>query len=166
MKLSKSMLAAGVVTTIAAASVVGIGAASAQSNSDDSIVDKIAAKFSLNRDEVQSVFDEKHEEIEAKRDEKQATRLQELVDNGTITAEQKTALQAKLDEMEAKRDALRDQDLSREEIRAQMETVSTEFEAWATEQGIDLKAIRPVGMSMGMHMGHGGHHGEMIDSEQ
>ena len=95
MKLSRSMLAAGVVTTIAAASVMGIGAASAQSSSGTSIVDRIATKFNLNRDEVQSVFDEKHEEMQAKRAEKQSTKLQELVDNGMLTADQKTALQAK-----------------------------------------------------------------------
>lgn len=165
MKLSKSMLAAGVVTTIAAASVVGIGAASAQSNSGDSIVDKIATKFSLNRDEVQSVFDEKHEEREAEHEQRQATRLQELVDNGTITAEQKTSLEAKHEEMEAKREAMRDQDLSRKEMRTQMETARTELEAWAKEQGIDLDAIRPEGMEMRMEHG-GGHHGEMNGTEQ
>lgn len=164
MKLSKSMLAAGVVTTIAVASVVGIGSASAHSNSGDSIVDKIATKFSLNRDEVQLVFDEKHEERHAEREERQETRLQELVDNGMITSEQKTALQAKYEEMQAKRQALHDQDLSHEEMRTQMEAARTEFEAWATEQGIDLEAIRPEGM--GMRMGHGRHHKDMKYSEQ
>jgi len=148
------MLAAGVVTTIAAASIVGIGAASAQSNSGNNIVDKIAAKFSLNRDEVQSVFDEQHDEKKAKHEQRQATRLQELVDNGAMTADQKTALEAKRTEMESKRDALKDQNLTREEIRTQMESTRIEFEAWAKDQGIDLSVIRPEdGMMKGHHDG-------------
>jgi len=158
MKISKSMLAAGVVTTITAASIMGIGAASAQSNSGNNIVDKIATKFSLNRDEVQSVFDEQHDEKKAKHEQRQATRLQELVDNGTITANQKTALEAKRTEMESKRDALKDQNLTREEIRTQMESTRIEFEAWAKDQGIDLGAIRPEGM------GRGGQHRGGMDN--
>lgn len=157
MKISKSVLAAGVFTTITAASIMGIGAASAQSNSGNNIVDKIATKFSLNRDEVQSVFDEQHDEKKAKHEQRQATRLQELVDNGAITADQKTALEAKRTEMESKRDALKDQNLTREEIRTQMESTRIEFEAWAKDQGIDLGAIRPEGMGRG-----GQHRGGMI----
>jgi len=152
------MLAAGVFTTITAASIMGIGAASAQSNSGNNIVDKIATKFSLNRDEVQSVFDEQHDEKKAKHEQRQATRLQELVDNGTITANQKTALEAKRTEMESKRDALKDQNLTREEIRTQMESTRIEFEAWAKDQGIDLGAIRPEGM------GRGGQHRGGMDN--
>ena len=158
MKLSRSMLAAGVVTTIAVASVVGIGAASAQTDTGTSIVDRIATRFNLNRDEVQTVFDEKHDEMEAEHEQRQAMRLQELVDNGTLTAEQKTALEAKHEEMETKREALKDQDLTREEVRTQMETARTEFEAWAKDQGIDLDAIRPAG-GMGMRHGRGGFEG-------
>ena len=164
MKISKSMLAGGIVTTITAASILGVGAVSAQSSSRDSIVDKIATKFPINRDELQSVFDEQHDEMEAKHEQRQATRLQELVDNGTITADQKTALQAKHEEMEAKRETLKDQNVTREEIHTQMETARTEFETWAKDQGIDLKAIRPEG---GMGIGrHGGPRGGMEGSEQ
>jgi polyhydroxyalkanoate synthesis regulator phasin len=158
------MLAAGVVTTIAAASVMGIGAASAQSSSGTSIVDRIATKFNLNRDEVQSVFDEKHDEMQANRAEKQSTKLQELVDNGTLTADQKTALQAKQEEMHSAMESLRDQNLSREEMRTKMEDGRTEFEAWAKDQGIDLESIRPEG---GMGMGHrGGPRGDMNGVDQ
>jgi competence protein ComGC len=146
MKLSKSMLAAGVVTTVAIASVAGIGAASAHSNGNDSIVDRIATKFNLNREEVQTVFDEQHEKMEAERKQEQETRLQELVDNGTLTEEQKTALQAKREEMHAKMEALRDQDLTHEEIHTQMETAREEFKTWAESQGIDLSTIHPEGM--------------------
>lgn len=146
MKLSKSMLAAGVVTTIAVAGVAGIGAASAHSNGNDTMVDRIATKFGLNRDEVQTVFNDQREEMHEQREERNATRLQELVDDGTLSAEQKTALEAKHEEMETAREALRDQNLSREEMREQMETSREEFKTWAESQGIDIDDIRPEGM--------------------
>jgi polyhydroxyalkanoate synthesis regulator phasin len=164
------MLAAGVVTTIAAASALGIGAASAQSSSGTSIVDRIATKFNLNRDEVQTVFDEQHTEMEANHEQEQSTRLQALVDKGTITADQKTALEAKHTEMEAARDALKDQNLTREEMHTKMDAARTEFETWAKDQGIDLATIRPMG-----GMVHGGprggfdgpnHDGTADDSQQ
>jgi polyhydroxyalkanoate synthesis regulator phasin len=156
MKITKSMLAMGAVTAVALASLAGLGAASAQSSNgnDNSIVDKLATTFGLNREEVQTVFDEQRNEMHAEREANRSEHLQSLVDDGTITADQKTALEAKQEEMHAKRDALRDQDLSREEMHDAMEQARTEFEAWATEQGIDLDALHPNGeQGQGRHKG-------------
>ena len=151
MKLSKNLLAAIAVTTIASGSIIGIGAASAQSsnNGQDSLVSKIAEKFNLDKTAVQSVFDEQHAAREAEIQAKIADRLQSLVDSGKITAEQKTALEAKQAEMKATREALKDQNLTREEMHTKMEEARTTFETWAKDQGIDLSVIRPEGGPMG-----------------
>ena len=68
------------------------------------------------------------------------TRLQTLVDKGTITADQKTKIEAKQKELEAKR-----------------EENKTAIEKWATDNGIDAKYL--LGGGMGMR-GHGGPKGE------
>lgn len=145
MKITKSMLAAGAVTTVAFASLAGLGTVSAQSNSgnDKGIVDSISTKFGLNKDEVQAVFDEHKDEMHANREQKHEQRLQSLVDNGTISAEQKAALETKHDEMEAARKALENQDINRKEMHVQMEKAREEFKAWAVEQGINLDEINP-----------------------
>ena len=62
-------------------------------------------------------------------------RLQDAVDDGDITAEQKTLIESKLDELETAREAQRD-----------------ELEQWAEDKGIDAKYL--IGGGMGM-MGGG-----------
>ena len=156
MKLSKNLLAAVAVTSIATGSIIGIGAVSAHGGGEnkDELVTKLAEKFNVDASEIETVFEEQHAEMELERDAKRAEHLQSLVDAGTITADQKTALETKFAEMETAREALKDQDLTREEIHTKMEEGRTAFEAWATEQGIDLDAIRPEGGHMGGR-GHG-----------
>lgn len=149
MKITKSMLVSGAISTVALASLTGIGA-SAQTPSEygsnrTSIVERIATKFGLNQDEVRTVFDEQHSEMEANREIKREEQLQTLVDDGTITEDQKTALQAKQEEMKAAKEALKDQNLTHEEMHEQIKQAKDEFKAWAEDQRIDLEAIRPEG---------------------
>lgn len=152
MKISKSMLAAGAVTTVAVASLAGLGTVSAQSNGNgDGLVDKIATTFGLNNEEVQAVFDEQKAERQVQKEENRAEHLQELVDNGTITTEQRDALETKKEEMKAAHEALKDQDLTREEMRENKEQSREEFQQWAEEQGIDLESIKPEGGKRGGH---------------
>jgi multidrug resistance efflux pump len=127
MKITKSMLAAGAVTTVAIASLAGAGIASAHHGS--------SSGGSL----------EQRQETHSTREANRNTRLQELVDNGTISAEQKETLDAKHDEMEAAREQINNQDLTREQRREQMQQIRQDFSSWAKEQGIDLESIHPDG---------------------
>ncbi len=129
MKFNKSLAVAGVATTIGLASVLGVGLAAASTipSGKDNIVDKIAQKFNLNRDEVKAVFDEEKAVHESEREQKMSEHLQELVDDGKITAEQKTKIEVKLEELKDKR-----------------ETAHDELEAWAKENNIDMKYLRPM----------------------
>lgn len=105
---------------------------------------------------MQKVFDEQHEARKAEHDAKRAERLQSLVDDGTITAEQKTAIEAKIEELSKNREANRDsfKDLSQEERKAKMDEERESLEAWAEEQGLDLSKLKGVFMGgRGKHMG-------------
>ncbi len=124
---------AGVVTTVIAGSLIGANAASAQTSSGSSLVDKIVAKFNLNKDEVQAVFDEERTKQQAERAAEMSDRLQEKVDSGDITAEQKTLIEQKLAEQQTAR-----------------ETERTELEKWASDNGIDAKYLMGGGRG---HMG-------------
>ncbi len=161
MKITKSMLVAGLVTTATAASVIGIGAASAQSNNSNGtgLIDKIATTFNLKRDSVQSTFDQFREEKQADRQVKADEHLQSLVDNGTITADQKAVLEAKKDEQKAAFENLKSQDLTRQEMHDQMEALHDDFTTWAEQQGINLQDIRPDKGVDGDHRGPRGHFG-------
>lgn len=132
MKMNKNLLLAGVVTTIAAGSLLSVGAASADSPAGGSLIDKIATKFSLNRNDVEAVFDENRAEKQAERATNFSENLQDKVDSGDITAEQKTLVEAKFAEMQSARDTERDA-----------------IKQWAEDTGIDAKYL----LSSRGHMG-------------
>ncbi len=162
MKMSKSLMSAGLLTAVAVGSLAGVSAVNAASDSHkDSLIDKIVTETGADRSKVEAAFESHHEEMHAQKELKRSEHLQNLVDAGTITAEQKTALEAKFEDMHTQREALRDQDLTREEMHTQMQQYRSEFESWAKEQGLDLNAIRPEGEGFGPR-GHG-HFGSMHD---
>lgn len=154
--------------TVAAVSVLGAGILTAstafaqQSDSStqnpmSSLVEKIATKFNLNKDEVQAVFDEAHEERHAQMKADFEEQLSTYVSEGKITEEQKQLILKKREEMDAERKGNKDQfqNLSEDERRSQMEQKRADLEAWANENGIDLQYLMPRG-GKGFGMGHGG----------
>ena len=144
MKLKKSLLVAGAVASIGLAGVTGVGAVSAATtNNSDSLITKIAQKFNLKEDDVEAVVDEHRTEMMTQRQTERkaqlAERLQTAVDDGKLTAEQKTALEAKIAEHDAERQTEREQ-----------------MRTWAEEQGIDLSEVMPGGGGHGGQNGFGG----------
>lgn len=118
-----------IIGAVSALTILLIGGASmsafAQDNSSNgSLVDKVASKFNLNKQEVQSVFDEDRQAHQAEQKAERSTELQSKVDDGTITAEQKTAIEKKMEEMQ----------VSREQSR-------TSLEEWAKQNNIDVKYV-------------------------
>jgi len=122
----KKSLLIGLSTTAVTLSLVGLASmASAQSNSTNtSLIDKIATKFNLNKSDVKAVFDENRAAHEAEKTAEVSSKLQSLVDKGTITADQKAKIEAKQKEMQAARESKR-----------------TEIEKWASDNGIDAKYL-------------------------
>ncbi len=149
--LRNSLLATGVISTLAFASMVGISAVnaaeSAGANGPTALIEKIATRFNLNKDEVKAVFDEEHTAREAEKQKSQEQRLSQLVTDGKITADQKNKILAKTSELQAKHEAEKDalKDKTEAERRAIMEANRAELEKWAADNGISLEYVRPLG---------------------
>jgi polyhydroxyalkanoate synthesis regulator phasin len=128
--------------------------ASAQDSTYPSIIQKIAEKFNLNEDEVAAVFDEERDEHHAEMQAKWSERLDDLVNDGKINAEQKQAILDKHEEMHNKMEEWKD--LDPEERHEKMRGLREEFRAWAEEQGIDLPLLGPYkhGFMVGFHRGY------------
>lgn len=158
----KQLIAAGIIGTVGIAGLTTFGIANAEtaknteSNPMSSLVDKIASTFHLDKSKVQEVFDTERTERDTAREQRQATRLQALVDDGTITATQKSAIETKMKEMKAEREANKDglKDLTDEERKAKMDEKRTALETWAKEQNLDLSKLK--GVLGGPGGGHGG----------
>ena len=165
--LTKSLIVASVVGTFGLGGLATAGVANAESSAGSStdpmssLVEKIASTFHIDKTKVQSLFDEDRTTRQAEREKQQATELQKLVDAGTITSAQKTAIEAKLAALKKEREADRDtmKNLTADERKAKMDEKRTELESWAKEQGIDLAKLK--GILGGGHGGPGGRGGGM-----
>lgn len=162
-KLKSGVLAAAAVATVGAAGLVATQAVSAATNHSDnpqsSLVDKIATKFGLNKTDVQQVFDEEHAAREAEHEAKVTARLQSLVDDGTISADQKTLIEAKLKELKTERESDQSsfKNLTPAERKAKMDEKKTALEQWAKDNNIDITKLK--GVFMGGPGGPGRGHG-------
>jgi hypothetical protein len=133
MQMKKPLLLVGAVTTIGVAGLGSASFASAETGSSSTnLVDKIAQKFNLNKNDVQAVFDQDKAAHEAEMQADQSERLQKAVDDGSITSGQKTTIEAKQKELQAARDKER-----------------TDLETWASQNKIDAKYLRFGGGHMG-----------------
>jgi DNA repair ATPase RecN len=151
MKFNKIILPTILMAGALAVGSIGVHLVSAQESSTyPQIVIKLSEKFNLDKDEVMNVFEEEHADKEALRLNMFEERLDKAVTNGKITAEQKTAILEKHEEMRARIDEIRSQDLSSDEIRTQMDSLHEEVKNWATEQGISISEIMPL--ARGGHM--------------
>lgn len=137
--------------------VSGLGASALSNNdrSQDGLASRLADKFGLSKDDVASEIDsfhkEQHELRESEKKAKLSEALGQKVDEGVISADQKLAIENKLEEnhkaMEAEKEALKSSETkpSRSEMKDRMEENRNEMRAWLQEQGInlELKDIMP-----------------------
>lgn len=114
-------------------------------NPMSALVTRIAEKFGLNKDEVQTVVDDFHNE---RRQQMQATmqarmeeRLTALVSEGKITEDQKKAILAKHEELRNTFNPDGFANMSPEERKAKMQEKHDELEKWAESQNINLEEI-------------------------
>jgi uncharacterized protein YhaN len=139
MKIKNIIAMTLVIAGVAAAGLTGARQVSAQEETTNlpPLIQNLAERFGLNTGEVEQVMEEvrteKQQQVRSHREE----RLQEAVDEGVITAEQKQALLDKQAEWEAQREQ------QREEMRQ-----------WMDESGIDFEALREYGC--GLAAGPGG----------
>ncbi len=157
--MNKRMMVVGIVTVLGAG-ILFTNLVSAQGsdtqNHMSSLVQKISDKFGLNKDEVQAVFDEQHDEMRKVMVAKHQERLDQLVKDGKITEAQKTLIQNKMEELQAERESLKD--LTPEERKTKIDAARVELESWAKENGIDLQYLMG---NFGFKL-RGGGHGHMF----
>lgn len=161
MAIKRNLILGGSLVAIAV-STLGIGAVSAAQNSNkDDLASKIASRFNLNKDDVQSVFDENRAEHDQARKAKLENRLTKAVRNGKLTEDQKTNILTRVDENKAFFESLKDMEPA--ERKTALDNHKKEMEAWAKENGIDNKWGKP---QRGRHHGpEFGEHGPMHDPD-
>ncbi len=113
--------------------------------SGDTLADRISSKFNISKTDVQKVVDDFRTEKQAARAAERSADLQAKVDAGTITATQKTLIENKIKELDAERQANRDQNLTHDQMQSKMQVSRTALEQWATDNGIDIKLVMPGG---------------------
>jgi hypothetical protein len=145
--MKKALLAAGAITTLSLAGVVGVNNVSANNGSNEvgisNLVSKIAEKFNLNEEEVQAVFNEEREARQAEHQQKLEERLAQAVEDGNITEDQKSAILEKLAELHDEHESLKD--LGPEERRDAMKDKREELKQWANDNDIPLRYLVPFG---------------------
>jgi hypothetical protein len=168
MKLTKKQLISAAAITVLAGGIglSSISMVSAQTGTnqdrEETLASRIATKFNINKDEVKAEIkaqhDENRAEHEAEMKQNRETQLQKLVDSGKITADQKTAIIAKMDEMHTKMEELRNNGKTKEENKEAHKALHDEFKTWVESQNINMDDIRPEGKEdkggrRGMHRG-------------
>jgi len=94
-----------------------------------SLVQKIADKFGLKKDDVQAVFDQSRQEMQAQRETLYEAELSTLVTNGKVTEAQKQLIIAKHKELVTNRQLNKN---------AEQKSLAD----WAKQNGIDAQYLR------------------------
>lgn len=138
--MKKHIVLAALVVSLIGTGIVGVTHTFAQGVDDQraTLVQKLAEKFGLNKNEVQAVFDEHHKEMVGKMRTNMEERLSQAVTEGKITDAQKTLILNKIAELQASHESEREslKDLTPEERKAAMERKHIELQAWAKENNI------------------------------
>jgi hypothetical protein len=145
MTSKKKMLLAVTSAVLLSGGLLASSAFAAQDNTTaSSLVSEIATKFNLKQTDVQAVFDQHKQEMNATRQQKLTDRLNAAVTSGKITTAQKDLIVAKLNEVEQKMADIRNMtdDTARKNARDQLHT---DLIAWAKANNIDAKWIAFAG---------------------
>lgn len=151
----KQVITAGIlVSALALTGLYGVSSVrAAETDTNFSpVVQKLVEKYNLNKDEVKVVMNEERASHQAERKVEFSARLDALVTSGKITTEQKAGIIAKHDELNAKREALRDQNHERGAMHTQMQAIRTEMSDYLKSIGLD-ESILPEKGSRGKGMG-------------
>jgi len=142
-------------TLVLALCFIAVGTVFATESNFCPIAQRIAERFNLSESEVQEVFTEAREERRQEMEVRFEERLNELVNAGEITEEQKGLVLAKKVEMQEKREELKD--LSWEERKEALKELRQEMREWTEENGIDLRGFggeyRGFGKGRGFRLG-------------
>ena len=128
--------------TLVGAGLISTSAVSAQTNESPfkSLITRIAEKFNLKTEDVQTVFDEHRQERQSQMKAGFEEKLSALVKEGKLTEAQKKLIMDKKTELMNKKEDLRQQHRA-------------ELEKWAKDNNIDLNLLGGFGRKFGMMRG-------------
>lgn len=138
--MNKRIIFSAIALALTAAVLVKSNSVLALDTGDQqTLVQRLAEKFSLNTEDVQAVFDEVSQERRTQMKADYETRLSQLVTDGKISENQKQLILTKHQEIETQMQADRAewQNLSADERRARMEARHKELQEWASQNGLD-----------------------------
>ena len=127
--------------------VLGVGISYAQANGNPgpgSLITKLVEKFNLDRSEVEQVFEENRAGKQAQIQARHQEMLEQAVEDGKLTEEQKNLLLEKRGEMRKEMEHL-----SWEERQENRVKHRQEMQDWAEENGIDLSVLQGLGNGKG-----------------
>lgn len=150
-------VAVGILAMGGVLGALGLGIVSAQESLDNYplIIQNLAKRFNLDADEVNQVFEDTKET-------KMSERLDQSVEDSTITEEQRDLIIEKYEEMHNKMEEINNQELTREERKDAIQTLKEELRDWAEENDIPLDSLVMRGGRYGPY-GKGFKHGMMGD---
>jgi hypothetical protein len=114
-------------------------------------VERFAERFDLDPDEIMDFMEELKEEKAAEMEAKFEERLDDLVEDGDITSEQKQDILDKKAEMESFKESLEDMTVA--EAREAFKDKKEELKDWAEENDLELKYLFPKAAKKQDHKG-------------
>ena len=147
-KLKQPIVTAAAITGIVGVSTMGVSlTANAQANNGGTLADKIAKQFNLDKNDVQTVFDEDRAEHEAEKQQRLEKKLDKAVSDGEITSTQKDQITAKLEEIKSFLDSLKGK--TPPEREAALKAKRAELKKWAKDNKIPEELLPHYGMRHG-----------------
>lgn len=147
---SKKIFLAAVAFAAVGAGALGVGTSFAAEDGEkrgsfNGLAEAIATHFELDVEEVREFMKDHRQEVQTehreRHEERRDAHFAKLVEDGKLTQTQADALEAKMEEMKMFGESLKDMEL--EERRDAMKEQREAMDAWAEEQGIDLKEVMP-----------------------
>lgn len=144
MSIKRTLLTVGAAGTIGLLVAGGAVMAHNTTTGNNTLVEKIATKFNVSKDEVQKVFDEDKEVRHAEMEKKYEERLAQAVKDGKLTTEQKDKILAKHKEMKVQMKAMHADVKDKTEHKAAMKKHHEEMQAWLKANNIPEEYMRFV----------------------
>ncbi|MBI1833478.1 MAG: hypothetical protein HYR90_01505 [Candidatus Andersenbacteria bacterium] len=146
MKAKKSLFAASAIAVLGL--VVFHASPTYAASNTTNLIDRLVERFSLNRDDLQTVFDEHRSDLMTEHEQAMKDRLAQTVTDGKITQAQADLITAKHAELKTFIESLKEKTM--EERRDAMKTKMDELKRWAEDNDIPLQYL-----NLGMKGPHG-----------
>lgn len=162
-QMTKRMFFTVALVSVLSGGLVVATNAFAQTNSQNavpSLVQEIASKFNLNQSDVQAVFTQHREEMQAKMGSNYETYLANLVKSGKISEEQEQLIlnehKQLMSQMQSNMKNFKS--MTPAERKAQTQAEMQSVQNWAKQNNISLRYLRPFGSGMRGFGRFGEHH--------